>query len=100
MKFVAVGTVCAYPKFTPAPFKEEGLWNGYPEETNAPYGLHKKMLLVQSEAYRARCGFNSIFILPVNLYGPGDNCDPTSSHVILALIRKYVDAGGAVAARS
>ncbi len=91
-KFVAIGTVCAYPKFTPVPFHEESLWNGYPEETNAPYGLAKKMLLVQSQAYRAQYGFNSIFLLPVNLYGPGDNFDPTSSHVIPALIKKSVDA--------
>jgi GDP-L-fucose synthase len=91
-KFVAIGTVCAYPKFTPVPFKEEDLWNGYPEETNAPYGLAKKMLLVQSQAYRAEYGFNSIFLLPVNLYGPGDNFDPKSSHVIPALIKKCVDA--------
>ncbi len=91
-KFVAIGTVCAYPKFTPVPFKEEELWNGYPEETNAPYGLAKKMLLVQSQAYRAEYGFNSIFLLPVNLYGPGDNFDPASSHVIPALIKKCVDA--------
>jgi len=91
-KFVAIGTVCAYPKFTPVPFKEEDLWNGYPEETNAPYGLAKKMLLVQSQAYRRQYGFNSIFLLPVNLYGPGDNFDPDSSHVIPALIKKCVDA--------
>ena len=91
-KFVAIGTICAYPKFTPVPFKEEELWNGYPEETNAPYGLAKKMLLVQSQAYRAEYGFNSIFLLPVNLYGPGDNFDPASSHVIPALIKKCVDA--------
>jgi len=91
-KFVAIGTVCAYPKFTPVPFKEENLWNGYPEETNAPYGLAKKMLLVQSQSYRAEYGFNSIFLLPVNLYGPGDNFDPGSSHVIPALIKKCVDA--------
>jgi GDP-L-fucose synthase len=91
-KFVALGTVCAYPKFTTVPFKEEDLWNGYPEETNAPYGLAKKMLLVQSQAYRAEYGFNSIFLLPVNLYGPGDNFDPKSSHVIPALIKKCVDA--------
>jgi GDP-L-fucose synthase len=91
-KFVAVGTICSYPKFTPVPFKEEDLWNGYPEETNAPYGLAKKMLLVQSQAYRAQYGFNSIFLLPVNLYGPGDNFDPASSHVIPALIRKCVEA--------
>lgn len=91
-KFVAIGTVCAYPKFTPVPFKEDDLWIGYPEETNAPYGLAKKMLLVQSQAYRAQYGFNSIFLLPVNLYGPGDNFDPRSSHVIPALIRKCVEA--------
>ena len=91
-KFVAIGTICAYPKFTPVPFKEAELWNGYPEETNAPYGLAKKMLLVQSQAYRAEYGFNSIFLLPVNLYGPGDNFDPASSHVIPALIKKCVDA--------
>ncbi len=91
-KFVAIGTICAYPKFTPVPFKEEDLWNGYPEETNAPYGLAKKMLLVQSQAYRQEYGFNSIFLLPVNLYGPGDNFDPVGSHVIPALIKKCVDA--------
>lgn len=91
-KFVAVGTVCAYPKFTPVPFKEDDIWNGYPEETNAPYGLAKKMLLVQSQAYRQQYGFNSVYILPVNLYGPGDNFDPESSHVIPALIRKFSDA--------
>ena len=91
-KFVAIGTVCAYPKFTPVPFKEENLWDGYPEETNAPYGLAKKMLLVQSQAYRQQYGFNSIFLLPANLYGPGDNFNPGSSHVIPALIRKCVDA--------
>ncbi len=91
-KFVALGTVCAYPKFTPVPFREDELWNGYPEETNAPYGLAKKMLLVQSQAYRQQYGFNSIFLLPVNLYGPGDNFDPASSHVIPALIRKCLDA--------
>ena len=91
-KFVAIGTICAYPKFTPVPFKEENLWNGYPEETNAPYGLAKKMLLVQSQAYRQQYGFNSIFLLPVNLYGPGDNFDLESSHVIPALIRKFTDA--------
>jgi GDP-L-fucose synthase len=91
-KFVAIGTVCAYPKFTPVPFKEEDIWDGYPEETNAPYGLAKKMLLVQSQAYRAEYGFNSIFLLPVNLYGPGDNFNPASSHVIPALIKKCVDA--------
>jgi GDP-L-fucose synthase len=91
-KFVAVGTVCAYPKFTPVPFREEDLWNGYPEETNAPYGLAKKMLLVQSQAYAQQYGFNAIFLLPVNLYGPGDNFDPRSSHVIPALVRKCVEA--------
>lgn len=91
-KFVAIGTVCAYPKFTPVPFKETDLWNGYPEETNAPYGLAKKMMLVQSQAYRQQYGFNSIFLLPVNLYGPRDNFDPKSSHVIPALIKKCVDA--------
>jgi len=91
-KFVAIGTVCAYPKFTPVPLKEEELWNGYPEETNAPYGLAKKMLLVQSQAYRTEYSFNSIFLLPVNLYGPGDNFDPASSHVIPALIKKCIDA--------
>ena len=91
-KFVAIGTICAYPKFTPVPFKEENLWNGYPEETNAPYGLAKKMMLVQSQAYRQQYGFNSIFLLPVNLYGPGDNFDPRSSHVIPALIKKCADA--------
>ncbi len=91
-KFVAIGTVCAYPKFTPVPFKEVDLWKGYPEETNAPYGLAKKMLLVQSQAYRQQYGFNSLFLLPVNLYGPGDNFDPRSSHVIPALIRKCVEA--------
>jgi len=91
-KFVAIGTVCAYPKFTPVPFKEDDLWNGYPEETNAPYGLAKKMLLVQSQSYRAEYGFNSIFLLLVNLYGPGDNFNPQSSHVIPALIKKCVDA--------
>ncbi len=91
-KFVAIGTICAYPKFTPVPFKESDLWNGYPEETNAPYGLAKKMMLVQSQAYRRQYGFNSIFLLPVNLYGPGDNFDPRSSHVIPALIKKCVDA--------
>jgi len=91
-KFVAIGTICAYPKYTPIPFKEEDLWNGYPEETNAPYGLAKKMLLVQSQAYREQYGYNSIFLLPVNLYGPGDNFNPASSHVIPALIRKYLEA--------
>jgi len=91
-KFVAIGTICAYPKFTPVPFKEEDLWNGYPEETNAPYGLAKKMLLVQSQAYRQQYGFNSIYLLPVNLYGHGDNFDPEFSHVIPALIKKVCDA--------
>ena len=91
-KFVAIGTVCAYPKFTPVPFSEDDLWIGYPEETNAPYGLAKKMLLVQSQAYRDQYDYNSIFLLPVNLYGPGDNFDPRSSHVIPALIRKCVEA--------
>ncbi|NLB65794.1 MAG: GDP-L-fucose synthase [Lentisphaerae bacterium] len=91
-KFVALGTVCAYPKFTPVPFREEDLWNGYPEETNAPYGLAKKMMLVQGQAYRQEYGFNSIFLVPVNLYGPRDNFDPVSSHVIPALIRKCVEA--------
>jgi GDP-L-fucose synthase len=88
-KFVALGTICAYPKFTPVPFREKDLWNGYPEETNAPYGLAKKMMLVQSQAYRQQYGFNSIFLLPVNLYGPGDNFSFKSSHVIPALIRKF-----------
>jgi GDP-L-fucose synthase len=91
-KFVAVGTVCAYPKFTPVPFREQDLWNGYPEETNAPYGLAKKMLLVQAQAYRAQYGFNAIHLIPVNLYGPRDNFDPATSHVIPALIRKCLDA--------
>jgi GDP-L-fucose synthase len=91
-KFVQIGTVCSYPKFTPVPFREEDLWNGYPEETNAPYGLAKKMLLVQGQAYRAQYGFNVIHLIPVNLYGPGDNFDPASSHVIPALIKKCVDA--------
>jgi GDP-L-fucose synthase len=91
-KFVAVGTICAYPKHTPVPFKEENLWDGYPEETNAPYGLAKKMLLVQAQAYRQQYGFNAIFPLPVNLYGPGDNFDLESGHVIPALIRKFSDA--------
>jgi GDP-L-fucose synthase len=91
-KFVAIGTVCSYPKFTPVPFKEDNLWNGYPEETNAPYGLAKKMLLVQSQAYRTEYGFNGIFLVPVNLYGPRDNFDPGSSHVIPALIKKCFDA--------
>lgn len=91
-KFVAIGTICAYPKFTPVPFKEKDLWNGYPEETNAPYGLAKKMQLVQAQAYRQQYGFNAIFLLPVNLYGPGDNFDPKNSHVIPALIKKFIDA--------
>ncbi|MFA5088271.1 MAG: GDP-L-fucose synthase [Candidatus Omnitrophota bacterium] len=91
-KFVAIGTICAYPKFTPVPFKEGDLWNGYPEETNAPYGLAKKMLLVQSQAYRQQYNFNSIFLLQVNLYGPGDNFSPERSHVIPALIKKCCDA--------
>jgi len=91
-KFVAIGTICAYPKFTPVPFREENLWNGYPEETNAPYGLAKKMLLVQGQAYRKQYGFNAIFPLLVNLYGPGDNFDPESSHVIPALIKKIYEA--------
>ena len=90
-KFVAIGTVCAYPKFTPVPFKEDDLWNGYPEKTNAPYGLAKKMLLVQSQAYRNQYGFNAIYLIPVNLYGPRENCDLENSHVIPALIRKCVD---------
>jgi GDP-L-fucose synthase len=96
-KFVAVGTVCAYPKFTPVPFREDDLWIGYPEETNAPYGLAKKMLLVQAQAYRQQYGFNAIYLLPVNLYGPRDTFDPARSHVIPALIKKCVDAieGGA-----
>ena len=92
-KFVAIGTVCAYPKFTPVPFKEDDLWMGYPEETNAPYGLAKKMMLVQAQAYRQQYGFNAIFLLPVNLYGPRDNFNPKSSHVIPALVRKAVEAG-------
>ena len=91
-KFVALGTICAYPKFTPVPFKEDDLWNGYPEETNAPYGLAKKMLLVQAQAYRQQFGFNAIYLLPVNLYGPGDNFDPETSHAIPAIIKKCVDA--------
>jgi len=96
-KFVAIGTVCAYPKHTPVPFREEDLWNGYPEETNAPYGLAKKMLLVQGQAYRQQYGFRSIFLLPVNLYGPRDHFDPQTSHVIPALIKKCVDARDAKA---
>jgi GDP-L-fucose synthase len=91
-KFVAIGTICAYPKFTPLPFQEEHLWNGYPEETNAPYGLAKKMLLVQAQAYREQYGFNAIYLLPVNLYGPRDNFNLETSHVIPALIRKCVEA--------
>jgi GDP-L-fucose synthase len=91
-KLVAVGTVCAYPKLAPVPFREQDLWNGYPEETNAPYGLAKKMLLVQAQAYRQQYGFNAIYLLPVNLYGPRDSFDPAKSHVIPALIRKCVDA--------
>jgi GDP-L-fucose synthase len=91
-KFVAIGTICAYPKYTPIPFREETLWDGYPEETNAPYGLAKKMMLVQAQAYREEYGFDAIYLLPVNLYGPGDNFDPESSHVIPALIKKCVDA--------
>lgn len=91
-KFVAVGTICAYPKYTPVPFREEDLWKGYPEETNAPYGLAKKMMLVQSQAYRQQYGFNAIYLLPVNLYGPRDNFDPEQSHVIPALIKKMFDA--------
>jgi GDP-L-fucose synthase len=91
-KFVTAGTVCSYPKHAVVPFREDDLWNGYPEETNAPYGLAKKMLLVQSQAYRQQYGFNAIFLVPVNLYGPGDNFDPASSHVIPALIKKCVDA--------
>ena len=88
-KFVALGTICAYPKFAPVPFREDEIWDGYPEETNAPYGLAKKMMLVQSQAYRQQYGFNSIFLLPVNLYGPGDNFNFASSHVVPALIRKF-----------
>lgn len=94
-KLVILGTICCYPKYTPVPFKEENLWNGYPEDTNAPYGLAKKMLLVQSQAYRKQYGFNSIFLMPVNIYGPGDNFDPETSHVIPALIRKCVEAQSA-----
>jgi GDP-L-fucose synthase len=91
-KFVAIGTICAYPKYTPVPFREEELWNGYPEETNAPYGIAKKMLLVQAQAYRQQYGFNAIYLLPVNLYGPRDNFDLETSHVIPALIRKFIEA--------
>jgi GDP-L-fucose synthase len=94
-KFVAVGTVCSYPKFTPVPFDEDDLWNGYPEETNAPYGLAKKMLLVQAQAYRRQYGFDAIFLMPVNLYGPGENDDLESSHVIPAMIRKFLQARAA-----
>ncbi len=94
-KFVAIGTICAYPKFTPTPFREDDLWNGYPEETNAPYGLAKKMLLVQAQAYRQQYGWDAVYLLPVNLYGPGDNFDPASSHVIPALIKKFADAKAA-----
>ena len=94
-KFVQVGTICAYPKFTPLPFKEEHLWDGYPEETNAPYGIAKKALLVQCQAYRDQYGLNAVYLLPVNLYGPGDNFDPNTSHVIPALIKKFVDAAEA-----
>ncbi len=94
-KFVAIGTICAYPKFTPVPFNEANLWDGYPEETNAPYGLAKKMLLVQAQSYRQQYGYNAIFLLPVNLYGPGDNFNPQSSHVIPALIRKCIEANEA-----
>ncbi len=90
-KFVGLGTICEYPKFTPLPFREDDLWNGYPEETNAPYGLAKKMLLVQAQAYRQQYGFNAIHLMPVNLYGPGDNFDPQSSHVIPALIKKFIE---------
>ena len=91
-KFVVIGTICAYPKITPVPFREKNLWNGYPDEITGPYGLAKKMLLVQSQAYRQQYGFNSIFLLPVNLYGPGDNFDPKFSHVVPALIRKFYEA--------
>ena len=94
-KFVAIGTICAYPKFTPVPFNEANLWDGYPEETNAPYGLAKKMLLVQAQSYRQQYDYNAIFLLPVNLYGPGDNFNPKSSHVIPALIRKCIEANEA-----
>lgn len=91
-KFVSLGTICCYPKFAPIPFREDSLWDGYPEETNAPYGLAKKMLLVQGQAYKQQYGFNSIFLMPVNMYGPDDNFDPKSSHVIPALIKKFVEA--------
>jgi GDP-L-fucose synthase len=94
-KFIAIGTICAYPKYTPVPFNEANLWDGYPEETNAPYGLAKKMLLVQAQSYRQQYGYNAIFLLPVNLYGPGDNFNPKSSHVIPALIRKCIEANEA-----
>jgi GDP-L-fucose synthase len=96
-KFVGIGTICSYPKFTPVPFSEDQLWNGYPEETNAAYGMAKKMLLVQGQAYRQQYGFNAIHLLPVNLYGPGDNFDPTSSHVIPAIVRKCLEAKAASA---
>lgn len=98
-KFVAIGTVCSYPKHTPVPFKEENLWTGYPEETNAPYGLAKKMMLVQEQAYREEYGFNGVYLIPVNLFGPRDNFDPESSHVIPALIRKFIEAQESGAAR-
>src|SRR4029078_11181542 len=91
-KFVALGTVCAYPKFAPVPFSENDLWNGYPEETNAPYGLAKKMLLVQAQAYRQEYGFNGIYLMPANLYGPADDFDPATSHVVPALIRRFSEA--------
>jgi GDP-L-fucose synthase len=94
-KFVQVGTVCSYPKFCPTPFKEESIWDGYPEETNAPYGIAKKALLVQAQAYRQQYGFNAIYLIPVNLYGPGDNFDPSTSHVIPAIIKKMIDARNA-----
>ena len=94
-KFIQVGTVCAYPRVVPVPFREESLWDGYPEETNAPYGIAKKALLVQAQAYRAQYGFNAIYLLPTNLYGPGDNFDPEDSHVIPALIRRFVEAARA-----
>src|SRR5262249_41127293 len=94
-KFVGIGTICSYPKFTPVPFREEDIWNGYPEETNAPYGLAKKMLLVQGQAYRQEYGFHAVHLLPVNLYGPGDNYDEQSAHVIPDLVRKFVGAGEA-----
>ena len=99
-KFVAAGTICAYPKFTPVPFKEEHLWDGYPEETNAPYGLAKKMMLVQAQSYRQQYGFNAVYLIPVNLYGPGDNFDPESSHVIPALVKKFTLSQNSSLARS